>query len=284
MHRSLPKLCRSVAVAAAAVAGVAATANAQGDNGFLRGEGKTDIAFSYSVDKSQHFWVGDHKTSDPAIGKLYHYSYNFWAAYGLRDDIDLVASTAIVRADATGSGNIRDHQALTDGVFGAKWRVFDQRLGPCGLSFALTPAVKIPLYHYQANAVTALGDGQIDYRIRGVAQVQFDCGAFVALETGYDVRTGGTPNEVPINLSVGGTFMDRLTVTPFLEWMNSQGDKDIGQTPELPDVEEDYYRWGVGAYLRLTDRFGITGGYKATINGKNTPDSWTTWAGIVFRI
>jgi hypothetical protein len=283
MHRSLPKLCLSLSVAAVASAGLSATAHAQGDNGFLRGEGKTDISFNYSYEKFSRFWVGDDKVHDPAIGKVYRESYNFWAAYGLRDDLDLVAQASIVRADTTGNPRMRDHSALQDGVFGAKWRVFDQRLGPGSFTIAATPAVKIPLSHYEANAVTALGDGQIDFRFRGVAQYQLDCGAYLAVETGYDVRMGGTPNQYPINVSLGATVFDRLTVTPFIEYMNSEGSDDIGQV-DFPDVEEDYYRWGIGTYLRLNEHIGVTAGYKATIDGKNTGDSWSYWAGIVFKI
>jgi hypothetical protein len=282
MQRPLATSFTGIAVIAA-VAALAPCAAAQGDNGFLRGEGNFDAAFTYSVEKFEHFWVDDMKVSDPGIGKLYRESWNFWFSYGLNDDLDLVASASIVRADAKGDANLRDHSALQDGVFGAKWRFVNQEMGPGALSVLLTPAVKIPLYHYEANDVTALGDGQVDYRLRGVIQYTASCGAYAAIETGYDVRTEGTPNEIPIHVSVGATLFDRLTVTPFMSWVNSMGGPDIGQD-DFPDVEEDSTRGGVGAYLRLTDHVGATAGYKTTFQGSNTGDSWSYWAGIVFRI
>ena len=282
MHGSLAKSLTRVA-AVTVVGAMAPCALAQGDNGFLRGEGNLDVALTYAVEKFDHFWIDDHKVSAPPIGEIERTSGNLWLAYGLNPDVDLVMSASYVNADSDGSANLHEHSALTDGVFGAKWRFVNNAMGPGSLSVLLTPAVKIPLSHYKANDVLALGDGQIDYRFRGVVQYTADCGAYVALETGYDVRSDGTPNEIPINLSIGATLFDRLTVTPFMNWVNSMGGPDIGQD-DFPDVEEDSTRGGIAAYLRLTEMFGVTGGYKATFQGSNTGDSWTWWAGIVFKI
>jgi len=281
MHGSFPKFVRLV-VAGAVLAPLIPTAAAQtGDTGFLRGKGKLDIALTYGLDKSERVWVGDTKTD--IGGKLYHYNYNLWAAYGLRDDLDLSFSTSVVRADVTGDSGIRDHQALTDGVFGAKWRFLDQKIAGGALSVAATPALKIPLYHYKATTITQLGDGQVDVRLRGVLQYTADCGAYVALESGYDVRFEGTPNEVPIALTVGATFFNRLTISPF--WMTnySFGDDDLGED-KAPDVEEEATRAGVGLYYRMTERFGATAGYKTTFQGRNTFDLWGYWVGLVIRI
>lgn len=266
----------------AAIAAFAASASAQGDNGFLRGEGRYDISATYSLEKFKNFWVGDTKMNDSGIGKLYRESYNFWGAYGWSDDLDIVASAAIVSTDTTGTANLRDYEKVQDGVLGAKWRFFDTTLGAGKLALLATPAVKCPLSHYQANEVTAIGDGQIDYRFRAVAQYTADCGAYIALESGYDLRSSGTPDQTPVNLTIGATFWNRFTVSPFYEYMNSWGGKDIGQT-DFPKVQEDYERWGVATYLRWTDRIGVSAGYKATIDGKNTGDLWGWWAGLVFR-
>src|SRR6185295_11849402 len=107
--------------------------------------------------------------------------------------------------------------------------------------------IKIPLSHYESDALTAIGDGQIDYRARAIAQYRFDNGMFVAVESGFDYRTEGPPNEIPFNAMVGATFFGRVTVTPFYTLVHSRGNKDIGQT-DFPSVREEATRWGVSAY------------------------------------
>jgi hypothetical protein len=281
MH-SLPQPYCVLAPVVALFVVLAPTSFAQGDNGFLRGAGRTDVAFTYSVEEFEHFWVDDHRMRDAGIGTLERESWNLWVAHGIRDDLDLVATATYVRADTSGSAKPPEHSNLQDGTLGAKWRVFEQQLGPGSFSALAAPAVKIPLAHYAANEVTAIGDGQIDYRLRAIVQYRFDFGAYVAFESGYDVRSEGTRNEVPIHLSVGATVFDRLTITPFMSWVNTMGGKDIGRD-DFPDVEEDSTRGGVSGYLRLTDRFGATGGCKTTFQGSNTGDSWSWWLGLVLR-
>jgi len=269
-------------VVAATVCVATAGASAQGDNGFLRGKGKFDAAFSYIHEDYDQFWMGDHKVKDPGVGEVTRETGSLWVAYGLRDDVDIVATAAYVDAEADGTGNFDDERALQDATIGAKWRVWEHRLGPGGLSVLAAPAVKIPMSHYEANDVTAIGDGQIDYRARAVIHYGFDCGAYIAVESGYDFRTEGTPNEIPLNVSVGATFFDRVTITPFYALVDAKGGDDIGQVP-FPDVEEDYTRWGIAAYVRITEMLGLTGGYKDTLQGKNTGDVTGYWIGIVGR-
>lgn len=272
----------SFLVIAAAVSVAAPVASAQGDNGFLRGKGQTDVAFTYVHEEYESFWVADHKVRDPAVGEVTRESMNLWIAHGLRDDLDLIVSGSYVDAEADGTGNFDDEHALQDAVLGAKWRFWDRRLGPGNLSVLATPAVKIPMTHYEANNVTAIGDGQVDLRFRGVIHYSFDCGAYVAVESGYDYRTDGTPNEMPFNVSFGATFFDRVTVSPFWSRVAAIGGDDIGQPGfSFPDVEEDYTRWGIGAYVRITEMFGATLGFSNTTAGTNTGDVNGYWLGLV---
>lgn len=252
----------------------------QGDNGFLRGRGKLGAAYTYEADSFDHFWVGSTKVKDPAVGELTRESGNLWVAYGLTDEFDLVVNASYVDAENDGTAPFSDERALQDGTVGAKWRIFEQRLGPGAFSLLAAPAVKIPLSHYEADSVTAIGDGQIDYRGRAIAHYLFDFGAFVAVESGFDYRTEGPANEIPFHASVGATFFDRLTITPFYDYVDSRDGEDIGQAP-FPDVEEDIERWGVSLFLRCTQNLGVTGGWKDTIDGRNTGDLSGWWVGLV---
>src|SRR5262245_50943572 len=132
----------SFLVIAVAVAFAAPRATAQGDNGFLRGKGKTDVAFTYVHEEYDKFWVADHKVEDPAVGEVTRETGSLWIAHGLDDDLDLVITAAYVDAEADGTGNFDDENDLQDATVGAKWRFWQRRLGPGSVSVLATPAVK----------------------------------------------------------------------------------------------------------------------------------------------
>jgi hypothetical protein len=92
MHRS-SGILRTASFAAAVIAAVLAAAPrapAQGDTGFLRGTGRTDVAVSYGSESFKDFWVGSTKTSDPNVGKVTHETANLWLAYGIDNRTDTV--------------------------------------------------------------------------------------------------------------------------------------------------------------------------------------------------
>jgi Putative MetA-pathway of phenol degradation len=278
----------SATIPALVVAALASRADAQGDNTFLRGTGKTDLSLTYSLDTYREFWVGQHKVEDPVVGRITRQSLNLWGAYGIDARTDVVVSASYVEASsdgisAPGPGGNDTEKALQDATIGLKYKLNEWQLGPGGLSLAFAPAVKIPMTHYENNALTAIGDGQIDYRFRGILQYTLNNGMWLAVETGYDYRTDSTPNELPFNVTAGVTLFDRVTIMPFYMLVHSYGSSDIGQVP-FPAVEEEWTRWGVSAYVRVDERWGVTLGYKATITGENTGDVTGYWLGVVFKI
>jgi hypothetical protein len=268
-----------------AVFGLASLASAQGDTGFLRGEGRSDVALSYSLDWYDEFWVGDTKVSDANVGEVERATYSLYAAYGMSPDVDLVMNAAYVEASSDGAANFDDEEDLQDLVLGAKWRAWERGLGNGALSLFLTPAVKLPMTDYEDNAVTAIGDGQVDLRFRGIAHYQI--GAFWgSLESGYDVRNGAPDDEIPVNLTLGGD-VGPVTIMPFYSMVASQGGIDISDVPALggfPATEEEYERYGVRAYAKINDKFGLTAGYLTTSDGKNTGDVDSYNVGIVFGL
>jgi hypothetical protein len=267
-------------VAAIATVGLGGTAAAQGDDGFLRGAGRLDLALSYGWEEFDEFWAGSDKVEDPAVGEVTRESLNLWLAYGLADELDVVATATWADAENDGTTHFHDERAPQDGTLGLKWRLFETRAGPGALSLLAAPAVKIPLSHYEANSVTALGDGQIDYRGRAIAHYQFDFGAYLAVESGFDYRTERPANEIPLHLSAGITLFDRFTLTPFWSLVDSEHGYDLGQGP-FPGVEEDSERWGIRLFARIDQHSGITLGWKETIDGRNTGDLWGFFAGFV---
>jgi hypothetical protein len=264
---------------------LAALASAQGDNGFTRGQGNTDVALSYTLDWYDEFWVGSDKVSDPGVGEIERTTYTLWAAHGLSEDLDLVASASYVEASSDGMAGFDDEEDLQDLVLGAKWRAYQRGAGPGTLGLLVTPAIKLPMTDYEDNAVTAIGDGQVDLRFRGV--VHYQIGTFWgALESGYDRRNGAPDDEIPINLTLGGN-LGPVTIMPYYSQVISQGGIDIDEVPaagRFPATEEEYQRYGISAYARLGDTFGLTAGYRTTSDGKNTGDVDAYTIGLVFNL
>ncbi len=276
---------RLLPLVAAPILLLRALASAQGETGFLRGEGHLDTAISYTKDAYNEFWAGTDKVHVGAVGRVTRSTYNLYAAYGLNDEVDLALSAPWVVASSSAANDpgFERESDFQDLGLQAKCRLARQRVGPGEASFLVAPGIKIPLGHYESDAVTAIGDGQTDYRGRVIAHYGFDCGAFVSLETGYDRRAGLPKDETPWNVTVGTTFFDRVTVTPFYSGVRSYGGTNIGPGVPFPSNHEAFDRWGVGAYARLTDRFGLTGSWRTTTEGRNTGDVDGFSLGFVVR-
>jgi hypothetical protein len=186
-----------------------------------------------------------------------------------------------------GRGAVRGRAVeLEDLVLGAKWRAYQTGAGPGSFSFALLPSIKLPLSDYEDDAVTAVGDGQVDLRLRGVAQYQV--GSFwAALESGFDRRNGAPADEIPASLTLGYNPVEGLTVMPFYSLVESRGGIDISDVPAgggFPSTEEEYERAGLQVYGRLGGGWGWSAGYRTTVDGKNTRDADSFWIGAVLQI
>ena len=255
-------------------------ARAQGDNGFLRGKGHYDVAYSYTLDYYDEFWVGDTSVSDPAVGEVERETYSLYGAYGLSEDIDLVLNANYVSAETDGTAPFDDQDDLQDLYLGAKWRAWSSSRG--SFSALLAPSIKVPMTDYEDNDVTAIGDGQVDLRFRGILHYQWKA-LFGAFETGYDRRNGAPEDEVPLNLTLGGTILERVTVTPFYSLVRSKGGPDIGEPGfAFREVQEEYDRFGVGAYARITHGLGLSAMWRTTTDGKNTGEADTISVGLVY--
>ncbi len=274
---------RTPALVTAAVVVASTSARAQGDNGFLRGAARTDVVLSYAFDQYDEYWIGNHKVKDPGVGEVTRESLHIYVAHGLRDDLDLVGTLAYVDAENDGSSRFSDQRHLQDLTLGVKWRFVDQRVGPGDFSLLAAPSVKIPVSHYEANSFTAIGDGQLDYRGRLIAQYRLDCGLWAAVESGFDYRTEHPGNELPFHCTLGVPITQYVTVMPYYSSVASEGDLDINQT-DFPSVDEQFRRCGVALRVHLNESLDLTLGVKETLDGKNTGDVRGYWFGLVFKL
>lgn len=265
---------------------------AQGDNAFLRGQGRTDVAFTVGRDVYDEFWVGSTKVADPGVGEITRSTVNLWAAHGLRPDLDVFGSVTWAQSSSDGAAGFPTEGTLQDIVLGLKWLAYQgdfkvnetDSLG--NFRVALAPSAKLPGSDYEDDAVTAIGDGQSDLRLRGIVQYQRG-GVWAALESGYDIRNEDPADEVPLNLTLGFNIGEQITVMPFYSQVASRGGIDISDVPAeggFPRTEEEFERAGVQLYGRLPSGWGWTAGYRATLDGKNTGDADAFWLGAVLSL
>lgn len=249
------------------------------DSGFLRGTGRLDLSIGYSLDTYDRFWVGGSRVDNPPFGRVERHALNLRAEYGLADDLDLIGNVSAVRS--TIDAVFDDETSLQDLITGIKWRARSWRLGPGSFNVLAAPSLKIPLADYEDDAVNAIGDGQVDLRLRGILQYHFDAGPFVAVESGYDVRFDDPPDEVPIGLTAGFTA-GVATISAFFLRVDALGGYDIGQGP-FPGVGEEYDRLGIATYWRLHGRVGVSVSWWTTLDGRNTGDVDGGALGVVVR-
>jgi len=260
---------------------------AQGETGFLRGKGKTDVVVTYTNDHYRKFWAGNDKMKSAGVGRVTRQSYSLYAAYGLNDQIDLIVKGSYIKSDSSGAGNAPTERDWQDLTLSAKWRLWERTYeNGSELSLAALPGIKLPMTDYEDNAITAIGDGQTDLQFRVVGMYRLANGAFAALESGYDRRNGAPKDEVPINFTIGATVVKGLTLSAFISDVDSLGGTDIGPpgTNYFPANEEDYTRTGLSAYYRINEYLGLTGTWRTTLDGKNTGDVEGFSAGVVVNV
>jgi len=271
MTRALARLAAPALLATAALA--------QGENAFLRGTGHLDVATSYSLDTYGGYRLGD--PPGPRIDDVERRTFDVYAAYGLREDLDLVVNGAYVSAESEAGSGFPDESDLQDAAVRLKWRLGQRALGAGTFTWLFAPGYRFPLANYTTfadNALSGVGEGDTVVMGRVVGQYTWRS-SYVALETGYDHRSGKLDDEVPVHLSLG-TTIERTTLQLFFTNILALG--DTVSNPLISDERDGYIRVGLGAYVRITDAFGLSLSVRYSDEGEN--EATGASIGTVFRL
>lgn len=280
VHR--PTACALIAAFAACVICVTPRPASAQDAGFLRGRDRLDLAISASIDSYDKYWLGELKVRTAGFGTVTRRSLNLWAAFGISNDVEVSMSASYVRA-STDEGDQPVEASFQDLYVQAKIRVLSTELGPGVLRAVLAPSVKLPLARYENDALTAIGDGNIDLRLRGVVQYLFPHQIWAAIESGFDLRLDLPANEVPFNVIAGATVLERFSPTIFYGRVQSLDGYTIYDGP-FPGIQESFHRLGAGLYVRIFDVLGVQGSMWKVLSGTNTADVFGASAGVLFHL
>jgi len=268
------RACALVLVAAALVA---PAARAMDLNGFLRARGEGDVALTWVDESYDRFWVGTTKVEEPALGEVSTRTFSLWTAYGLLPDLTLFANLPYVDVEGDGFAGLSD-SGLQDLSVVAAYRV-----ATVGQSdFVAAGGVRTPVSDYEGDAPVSLGDDTTDVLLRFVHL--WRSGSFYwSQQLGYDVRSDDAPDGFPLYSELGWT-VGRTTLSAYYSYLIADGGTDIGDPGfTFPSNQEEYQRAGAKAYIRASDRFGVSVGGFSTFDGRNTGDASGLWLGLVAR-
>jgi hypothetical protein len=252
-------------------------------DGFFRGQGNTDLAFSIGWEWYDQFWVGDTKVDAPVeLGAISTNTYDIYIAHGLRDDLELIGSAPSVSRSGDGAAPPPDEDAFQDGAIYIKYRAWQSASTSHGF-FSIQPAFGLvtPISNYQGDTPVAIGHQSTDIDSRILVQYSANSGWFAALQTGFTARIGDAPHAVPLGLKVGYGG-SKVYVAGWFALQNSTSGTDIMQGP-FPTNEIDYSRIGADLYFHVRPQFGISLGVGITLDGRNVGDSSQVAIGVVFR-
>ena len=289
-----PTLFGAAALSLASVAG-----SAQGPvDGYMKPKGDLDVALGLSLTGATNFIGGDGAMVRQEFrGRL----LGLYAAYGVTDDLDVVASAPYV-ITATTNG-------LQDGGVYAKYRVWskpvgaeDKRVGT--LDVIAAAGVQVPLSDYEVVANGAIGQRARLVQPRLVTQWNGK-GYFVSAIAGYNYRFDGLDTqelariqetrpgyrpEQPADQLVGlfraGIPGRRFYVDAWLELQRTLGGEDFTQGVEelVQAYRVDYNQVGGTLYYSESEHWGFAAGAARVIGGRNTSEFWRLTGTVVWKM
>lgn len=270
---------RSLSLLAALVLCASGPASALDLNGFMPAKGEGTVAFSYTSEGYDEFWVGKTKVSDPGVGEVEIDSISVWARYGLTDRVAVVANVPYVDASSDGLGGFGDSglQDLSALVAFKPWEL----TGSVNHRLVLAGGVRTPISDYEANLPVDLGDGTTDWLLRLVYQLESG-GLYASQQLGYDLRGEDAPDGTPLYTEVGYTW-GQVTANAFYLKYVADGGTDIGEPGfTFPSNQDETERFGAKVFARIGNTLGVFVGGFTTLDGRNSGDSAGFSAGATF--
>lgn len=277
-------------------------ASAQGMiDGFMRGEGKTVVALSFSTESYKDFYKNTTQVQEPNLGTISTQSVGLFAALGITDNLDVLASLPYISTSAD-QGYWQTQSSLQDVAFAVKWRPLHLTLPATGtLSAIVAGGVSMPVTNYVANAPVAVGHHSTAADVRLLVNFMTPFGFFAAVQTGYirrgDVELdrltlddGGMKTNVPDALDFSakvGYGNSDFYLDAWLQSQSARGGTNIGDTDaSFPSNGISFTRLGVTGYYPLkfiAEKLGISIAGATTLSGRNIGKSNRISIGAVYE-
>ena len=280
---------------------LSASLAAQGPiDGYVKARGELDLALGLSLTGADRFAGGPGERFDfPFSARI----VGGFAAYGLTDRLNVVASVPLVVTDADAG--------LQDGALFAKGLIARRQLRRgaearqwASLDLIGALGVQAPLSRYEVVAAGAIGQRARLVQPRLVAQLN-GRGYFASILTGYNYRFDGLdaealariqrtrpgyrpeqPHDFVNVLLRAGIPTSKLYVDAWLEFQRTLGGEDFVEgVEELPQAYRvDYRQVGGTVYYSESAHWGFAVAGAAVIGGRNTSLLRRATATVVYKL
>ncbi len=276
-------------------------ASAQGMiDGFMRGEGKTVAALSFSTESYKDFYKNTTQVQEPNLGTISTRSVSIFAAVGITDNLDVLASLPYI-STTSDQGYWQTQSAMQDVSFAVKWRPLQIKLPAIGtLSAIVAGGISLPTTNYVANAPVAIGHQFTAGDARLLVNFSTNFGLFASIQTGYTRRgdveldrlnlDGGMMTNVPDALDFSakvGYGNSDFYLDAWLQSQSARGGTNIGDTDaSFPSNGISFTRLGVTGYYPLkfiAEKLGISIAGATTLSGRNIGRSNRISIGAVYE-
>lgn len=242
-------------------------------DGYMKAGGETDIAVSYGYDHYGKYYLGDQLQD--TFNRTYQ-SASIFLAYGLEDDLGIIASIPFMWTDANNRG-------IQDGQFFIKYRFLKKERKTGRLDLMLAGGVTTALSGYKVSPESnnPIGEKPTIFEARIAGQHNFKSGLFVMGKTGlsYKIKPITVPT-IPSLIRVGYGHSKFYTDV----WL--EGAVAIGAgSNEVPLGQEGstFVKFGGTFYVPIGKAFGVFVNGSYTPWGRNISISPRLGAGFVLK-
>jgi len=264
-------------------------------DGFMRGQGKLDVALSGSYESYEEFWKGTTLVKEPNLGKISTSSINLYAAYGITDFLDVVVAAPFV-STSPNAGYWSDQSGVQDVSAALKLRALQASIPGIGkLDLLAAAGIALPTHSYINDAPVAIGHYSQNGDFRLLAHYTTTFGIFATLQGGY-IRRGNVeldkgfettvPDAVDLSGKIGYATED-LYAAAWIHRQNAQGGTDIAPQNTFPSNGISFTRVGLDVakpLSMLVKGLGVSAGGAYTLDGRNIGKSFRVSLGAYYSI
>ncbi len=245
-------------------------------DGYMKGKGNTDVALSASFESGSDFFIAEGTTTlSRSIS-----SVNLFAAYGVTDWLDVVASLPYISNDGKESG-------LQDASLFLRLKVAEISVNDVKARFMLGAGYQLPLTDYETESAFAIGQQGESKEIRGIVQLEKGH-YFMMLKVGYSFRNNPVTDALPLVAKVG-IAKEKYYADLFVDYLEADGGTNyipgtpLSRQPPFQELGVSYLRIGGNYYRPLAPAIGGVVGAAYTLDGRNIGKTFRVSAGIVAK-
>jgi len=243
-------------------------------DGFYLSENKLSVTVGGGYENSNDYLAG---TEEVGLSRNAYY-LSLFAAYGLRDDLDINVSIPYIESG--------DNKNLQDLYVGIKYKIKQYNFSDGSLELSSAVGLSTPLSDYEIGDLNDIGQQATIIETRAMAHYKDNSGWFATVQSGFSFKQKETPNSLPVALKLGKATSSWY-YDVFYDYQHSFGGIDYLGTPGPQNFREfsvDYHKVGGTLYRTVREDFGVFVSYSYILEGRNIFTGPTYSAGITYTL